>query len=596
MQRYGFRSATAKLRLSLLVAEGYAYLLLTILVFAGVVGFLAWGLVARRPIIGLIALFVGGPVLLATGSAIRALFFRLPEPSGVEVNSQEAPGLAAMIEEVRRALGAPRIHRILIDEDCNARAVQIPRWVLFWPRNLLVIGYPMFLTLSPEQLKAVVAHELAHLFQSDGIVAGWVHRTRLSWSRLGAALEQRDIVPIFVRWILAHYLPRLELGAAVIGREQECLADRRSAEVAGSRRAADALVAIELGHHYAREIFWPGVYERVGAEPAPPRPFAEIRVALAAGVERHASQSVLERLLKDETDGHDTHPSLRDRLRALGEPARLPAIPAPSAGEAYLGSFSQAVAERLDGEWRAHHAEEWRRRHDEIAGKIARVEALEGQAELDADKACERGSILEELGREEEALALYLQLAEGPGHVPAALAAGRILLGRGDPRGASLLERAAADEQLGSAACELLSGWHREQGRLAEAQRFRALTTRLATQAQIAEEERQKVTHFDRLAPHDLGPETLSALLEALRKDGRIARALLARKQLRHSNGSLLVLGLIADGSDARELASRLGLEELLSPAARVILLDRAQRAVQTALQAVPGAQIYSRS
>jgi Zn-dependent protease with chaperone function len=595
MERPRLSGAVGKLRLSSLVAEGYAYLLLTILVFAGAVAFLAWGLVARRPLIGLTALFVGGPVLLAAGSAIRSLLFRLPEPRGHDLSPCEAPALLAMIEEVRLGLAAPRIDRILIAGAANASAVQIPRCILFWPRNLLVIGYPLLLILSPEQLKAVIAHELAHLFHGHGTVAGWVHRTRLSWSRLAEALEERGIVPIFVRWILTQYLPRLELGAAAIGREHETLADACAAEVAGRRSAADALVAIELGHNYLQQVFWPGIFGSVGDGPEPPHAFARMRCALAGEIERHASAGLLELLLEDETDLHATHPSLRDRLRTMGEPARIPAIPARSAAEVYLGSFSQPLSERLDREWRSHHADEWRKRHDQIASKLARLACLEGQAQLSADQACERGRILEELGRGEDALAAFLEVADGRGHLPSALAAGRMLLRRGDSRAAGLIERAVEDERLGSAACELLYGWHREQGRLVEAQRYRALAARFATRASIAEEEREKVTHFDRLGPHDLGPEQLAPLLAALQQDGRISRALLARKHLRHSGGSLLVLGLVAYGAEAAELAVRTRLQELLSAEGRVILLDRAQRAVQTALQAVPGAEIYSR-
>ena len=114
MSRAASRSGASNLRLALLVIEGYAYLLCTILIFAGVVAFFAWGMLARRPIVGLVGAFVGLPTAMVTGSAIRALFFRMPEPRGISVTPADAPALLSMIEEVRRALSCGRIHQVVI--------------------------------------------------------------------------------------------------------------------------------------------------------------------------------------------------------------------------------------------------------------------------------------------------------------------------------------------------------------------------------------------------------------------------------------------------------------------------------------------------
>ena len=51
MARAAPRSGPSNLRLALLVIEGYAYLLGTILIFAGVVAFFVWGMVDRRLLI-----------------------------------------------------------------------------------------------------------------------------------------------------------------------------------------------------------------------------------------------------------------------------------------------------------------------------------------------------------------------------------------------------------------------------------------------------------------------------------------------------------------------------------------------------------------
>lgn len=76
-------------RLALLVLEGYVYFVLIIGIFAAEVALLAWGLLARRPVIAVIAVLGGVPLVVTTASAIRALFFRISEPDGIPVSSQD---------------------------------------------------------------------------------------------------------------------------------------------------------------------------------------------------------------------------------------------------------------------------------------------------------------------------------------------------------------------------------------------------------------------------------------------------------------------------------------------------------------------------
>ena len=583
----------SNLRLALLVIEGYAYLLGTIFIFAGVVAFFAWGTMDRRPIIGLLAAFVGVPTALATGGAIRALFFRLPEPDGIGVTAAEAPALIALVEEVRRALGCRRIHRVVIGAALNASAVQTPRCAIFWPRNMLVIGYPLLLALSCEQLRAVVAHELAHVFHAHGSMGGWVYRTRLSWRRLSEALSRRGMTPIFVQWCLAHYVPRLEVVSAEIARRQEALADRLSAELAGGRNAADALLAIELRRKFLDETFWPSLLDRIGLEAEPPGPHARMREAFARPREEDDAPAPLIGMLGPSTGPYDTHPPLGERLRAMGEEPRIPPRPLPSAATVCLDAFEEVVVARLDADWRREHGAEWRQRHASTRAALSRLSMLDARSSRSADEEVERGRLLEELDREDEALSAYrAALRMGP-HGRASLAAGRILLERGDPEGAALAEAAMqADPALDAEACDLLARHYRDQGRLVDAERYRARSARLATQSALARTERSTVTALDQLAPHELDLERLGRLVAALRSNSRVAQAFLARKRLRHSGESLFVLGIVPVGEGAAEARDLIKPDALPCPDSCVVMLNRHQRALQSALEAVPDARI----
>ena len=69
---------------------------------------------------------------------LKALWVKLDPPEGMEVTRRDAPELFAMVGDLRRALGAPRFHHVLVTDEFNAGVVQSPRLGLFgWPRNFV---------------------------------------------------------------------------------------------------------------------------------------------------------------------------------------------------------------------------------------------------------------------------------------------------------------------------------------------------------------------------------------------------------------------------------------------------------------------------
>ncbi len=168
----------------------------------------------------------------------------------------------------------PRSKGVLVVPACNASAYQAGS--IWRPRNFLLIGYPLLLVLSPEQLKAVVAHELAHFANGDSRLAGLVYRIRVSWLRLAGVLNERGTVPIFVRWVFTRYLPRLEAGSAEVARAHEvlCRSSRRCAS--SPTTAAEALIANDIAaEHFGAKFGHPLRQPRATSmsHPVPSRAF-----------------------------------------------------------------------------------------------------------------------------------------------------------------------------------------------------------------------------------------------------------------------------------------------------------------------------------
>jgi Zn-dependent protease with chaperone function len=472
------------MRLLLVIIEGQLYLVGIVAIFVAELAFLLWGLWSRRPIVGLIAVFVTLPLLRTTVSAIRACFFRICTPEGLPLERSEGSALYDLVEEIRRAIDAPPVDGITITGGFYASAaVDAPVWRLR-RRRMLVLGFPVLATLSLPELRAVIAHELAHFSNAHDGFAAWVYRTRASWFALRTALDRRLATPVYVYWLLGWYGPRLNAASAEVSRRHELVADRVAAEVAGSRAAADALVVFESGAQFADDTHWPAIeisYETVAE---PPRPYSQMLTWSA----REMSTELLESLVARDTGPDVTHPSLRDRLARFNEPIRIPPPIAGSAGRELLGPDFETLAGRLDDEWAARQGDSWRQDRAQYLDRTATLDRLAAIEMPTTDELFERAGLVEILHGSDPALPIYQSAAE-QGHAAASLAAGRVLLGRMDAAGIALVEASIdLDTHLLPEACRILAVYYRETNQELAARKCEWRVSRHTTYAHLAKQ------------------------------------------------------------------------------------------------------------
>ena len=446
------------MKLVLVIIEGQLYLAGIVAIFVAELAFLSWGVWSRRPIVGLIAVFIGLPLIRTTISAARACFVSIRAPEGLSLARSEAGALYDLVEQIRRAIGAPPIDAITLTGGFSARAaIDTPSWRLR-RRRTLVLGFPVLATLSLPELRAVIAHELAHFSSAYDGFAAWVYRTRASWVALRTTLDQRMATPIYVYWLLHWYVPRLNAAAAAVSRRHELAADRVASKVAGSRAAADALVAFECGVRFANDTHWPAIRISHRTASEPPRPYSQMLTWNA----RQTSADVVESLVDGDTEPGDTHPSLRERLVRFEEPVRIPPPIVKSAAHELLGPELETLGRRLDEGWLLRNGASW---HQDRAEYLERTTTLERLAAIETptpDELFERAGLVETLHGPDHALPIY-QSAAQQGHAEASLAAGRVLLDRVEAAGIALVEAAMdRDERLLAEACRILAAYYVE--------------------------------------------------------------------------------------------------------------------------------------
>jgi Zn-dependent protease with chaperone function len=217
----------------------------------------------------------------------------------------DAPGLFEEVAEIARRLGVrpPEEIRLAFLPCCGVVAWRDSR--------ALLLGLPLLHVLTLAELRAVLAHELAHLAKGD---ATWSAGSLRFVERLGQALddpEGRARGPLKL-WARCCRGVAAEL-IGPIARGQEARADRASAGLAGGGASASALIKVALVQPLFREILAHQAQELLGDANL----YATFR-ALWARLPESLLEAMRLRLLTVDPGSSDSpHPPLPERVSML---------------------------------------------------------------------------------------------------------------------------------------------------------------------------------------------------------------------------------------------------------------------------------------
>jgi heat shock protein HtpX len=286
------------------------------------------------------------------------------EAPGPELSRDRQPELHALVDEVAAASGHAGPDSVYLDLSVNAGVFEHRR------ERVLLLGLPLLATLDREELSAVVAHELGHYAGGDTRFEAWIWRSRASLmqtiftlARSKSTVRRLAAVPFGGYAILF-----LRITNAV-SRRAEFDADALSARVASAAAAGRALRRLAaIGpafDTYVNEDLVP----MLNAERVPP--LAEGFVALAGHEELAPAldQFVSANVSELEPDPYESHPTLRQRLEALGEPAEqtmppLPATPASALLHDLPALERDLLVRRLGPEIEAYESVGWEQAGD----------------------------------------------------------------------------------------------------------------------------------------------------------------------------------------------------------------------------------------
>jgi Zn-dependent protease with chaperone function len=192
---------------------------------------------------------------------------------GYLVERQHAPTLHRMIDRLAADLDAPRPDLVIFDFSWNAATARIG----VRQTRVLTMGVPLLLALTPQQIVALVGHELGHLKYEDSRRGLLLQPARTTFGRLArmvkpphVALLRGGISPFVVpllAWqmvggtaFLLLWSAHAAVNAAMSAQDRaiELRADRLAARAAGTTAALemlDVLVALaDLSGYVQRHV------------------------------------------------------------------------------------------------------------------------------------------------------------------------------------------------------------------------------------------------------------------------------------------------------------------------------------------------------
>lgn len=552
-------------RIMLLALLGYLVLFGILFLLLALIAGTLWAALTSTALLLLLLkkklIFVLGYMVYAIG---RALWVKVEPPQGYTLDLRHYPELAAVLNELGRQLNTPPIHQVILTEEFNAGISQTPRLGVFgWQHNTLILGLPLLLALSPEQAKAVLAHELGHLSGNHSRFSAWIYRVRQTWYRVMQAFDAADNwgsrgLARFFNW----YAPHFNAYSFTLARANEYEADALSAQLTSREAVAGALVTSHIGADFLGQHYWQPLIARANVQMTPAEtPFQGMaRFLRNQSGDTPPPQEGLVKALEIETGYADTHPALKDRLNALAVAPQPPHTLQSSAADLWLGKQYAPVLADFDKAWLARNSDAWAERFHEaeaIRNKLTELNA-KPEAQLTQEECWQRAAWTDQ--QSDDALAYYRHYAATyPDDLDADLVIGRLLLDRGDQTGLAHLERATQKFGLALSACNAAHAWHLLQGDQGQAEHWLRRAEAQVDLENAAHQERNDVTPNDELIESGLSREVLDQLTDQLKSLDGIKHAWICRKavQIEPEHG-VYVLAFKPAGwfpSEAKQLA-----------------------------------------
>lgn len=307
----------------------------------------------------------GGRVILAifeiflVAAIVSSFRLRVPKSRGLRLSRESAPMLFGAVDDLADELGTAKIDTLLLRPDPGAFASQVGGSMLGKPRLVVALGIGLLVSLSEEELKSVIAHELAHHAAGDVGHSFAVGKVMERWNRFAQKADVGWMMAPF-RSFIDWYVPRLRAVTLANSRQKELAADAVAARVVGVEATAVGLA--RLG---SLDVWGKALNEKQGSfETRFDQFIARAKEFESLELDHDEVLRSIDERYQHQSSYLMTHPSLSQRLDKLGYgadqwpilrdyAAARPAIPA---ARAFFGDQWNTILDTLAAEYRGEFA------------------------------------------------------------------------------------------------------------------------------------------------------------------------------------------------------------------------------------------------
>ena len=351
----------------ILIATTYVYFigLFVLALIFGVVG--AFVILAKAVYFGSIILSIGLYILY---DLFRLVFKRSkPQDTGTCVDRKRYPNFDKALSDIEKSLEI-KVKKVVIDRTLNASANSSPYFLFFGQRNVLTVGSLLLLSMSPEQVKWILAHELGHMSRKHGFISSWSYRTYYSLLYLYDQMGRRGKTHIFIQPFFTKVWPRLSSMQFALSKKFEFDVDKDASVIAGAESGVNALLNLYYQSKVS-EIFFTDIYKTSkDNSQIPSHIYTKYSEFLSTNKIYQEGLDKLSEDLNIKSDYLNTHPCIKDRISAIlgfvPEKEDLIKRIKPTKVSAYHGYFNDVdLLDTVSIGWSESCAELWKSYHDE---------------------------------------------------------------------------------------------------------------------------------------------------------------------------------------------------------------------------------------
>lgn len=548
-------------KLTVFAMLGYVYIGVVVLLFIAITGGLVF-FVLEAPRGAYASFKLGIPIVFALYYIFRALAVRQHPPEQLEIQRHEAGPLFAMLDELKQRMNLRQLDKVFVTGEHNAFVLQQPHFLLFGlTKSYLFIGLPLLNSLNEQQVRALLAHELAHLSLKHGKKEAWIIYMRNAWFQLMKHLQEEDSFSVVLfRKFFNWYVPKLDQMMSELSRQQEFVCDAWAARMTSPSVAANMLCQIEVIDTYFNGDFRLQQLELAKSDERPPQDLlSRFQQNIAHVLTSEQFETMLneryEYQIEDEQRLYATHPTLKERVEALGVDQSQLEFDYRHSSAWLLGDAELQATRTLNSEWRESVKQYWKLQYDQYHEAVEnerQLHALQQKRMLTGDEHWTYLRALDYLYGDEKTEPQYALFVENYPDLRGGLFQyGRILLNRDDEAGIDYMERAIRGERhkymypLTMDGLKMLYHFYErrdDQDNMKQIdERFGQHMNRL----EVDYKERHEFNANETYLPHQLDEEQLTILLEQLEQIEFVRKAYVARIQTTYSLQPAYILGVV---------------------------------------------------